>query len=217
MIVFEQVSKRHGDGKEALAAVTLEIGAGEFTVLSGPSGAGKSSLIRLIPALDRPTTGRVCVGGEDTSRLKHRDLPYWRRRMGLILQEPSLLPDRSVLDHVLMPLDIAGFGRKEADRRARAALDQVGLLDRERALPPALSGGEQQRLLIARALVHRPALLLADEPTAHLDAGQAADIAALFADFHRLGVTILLATHDVDIFSPYQTRQIALQQGRVLP
>lgn len=216
MIRFEQVSKRYADGINALCGIDLEIGAGEMVLLEGRSGAGKSTLLRLLMAIERPTQGAVLVNGENVGVLKRRAAPFLRRRIGMVFQDLKLLHDRSALDNVLLPLAIVGVPQKEARQRAQAALDKVGLLAREKALPAALSGGEQQRLAIARAVVNRPAMLLADEPTAHLDANTADDILALFGEFHRSGVTVMIAACDTQSLRHLNARRVRLDAGRLI-
>lgn len=214
MIAFDRVSKRYPPGIEALGNVSFEIGSGELVTLGGHSGAGKTTLLRLIAALEQPSGGVVRVNGQNVGQLKRGAIPYLRRNLGLVFQDQKLLFDRNAFDNVLLPLAIAGFPASEAKRRARAALDKVGLLSRERAMPIALSGGEQQRLAIARAVVSRPNLLLADEPTAHLDPATARDVADIFLDFHRVGVTVLIATYDDSLFAG--ARRLVLDHGRLL-
>jgi cell division transport system ATP-binding protein len=215
MISFSQVSKSYPGGHEALSAVNLSIDQGELVFLIGHSGAGKSTLLKLIAAIERPTSGMVTVSGQNVGRLSRLAVPYLRRNIGLVFQDHKLLFDRSVIDNVMLPLDIAGFDRREAIKRARAVIDKVGLLMREKANPVSLSGGEQQRLCIARALVSRPALLLADEPTGNLDAGYAADIMAMFRDFHQVGTTLVIATHDDRAISALGGRTLRLDHGRI--
>ncbi|MBU1225150.1 MAG: cell division ATP-binding protein FtsE [Gammaproteobacteria bacterium] len=215
MINFSQVTKRYPGGHEALSAVNLSIEQGELVFLIGHSGAGKSTLLKLIAAIERPTSGMVTLSGQNVGRLTRLAVPYLRRNIGLVFQDHKLLFDRSVIDNVMLPLDIAGFDRREAIKRARAVIDKVGLLMREKANPVSLSGGEQQRLCIARALVSRPALLLADEPTGNLDAGYAADIMAMFRDFHQVGTTLVIATHDDRAISALGGRTLRLDHGRI--
>lgn len=215
MIRFEQVSKRYPGGITALADLTLAIESGEMVILSGHSGAGKSTLLKLIPAIERPTQGVVVVNGQNVSALKRAAVPFLRRNLGMIFQEQKLLYDRSVFSNVMLPLAIAGVPPRDAARRVRAALDKVGLLEREKAMPITLSGGEQQRLSIARAVVARPSILIADEPTAHLDEETARDIVAVFHSFNQVGVTVLVATHHEALFAPVMTRRVTLAHGRL--
>jgi cell division transport system ATP-binding protein len=215
MIQFSQVTKRYPGGHEALSGVDLAIEKGELVFLTGHSGAGKSTLLKLIAAIERPTSGVLTVNGQNVGRLPQRALPYLRRNVGLVFQDHKLLFDRNAIENVALPLDIAGFERRESFKRARAVLDKVGLLNREKANPISLSGGEQQRLCIARALVSRPALLLADEPTGNLDAGYAADIMAMFGEFHRVGTTLIIATHDDRAIAAMDGRVLQLDHGRV--
>lgn len=217
MITFNQVTKRYPGGLQALTEVSLEIAQNELVFLTGHSGAGKSTLLKLIAAIERPTSGMVSVNGQNVGRLSRRAVPYLRRNIGLVFQDHKLLFDRNVIENVVLPLDIAGVDRREALKRARAAIDKVGLLSREKSQPIRLSGGEQQRLCIARALVGRPALLLADEPTGNLDAGYAADIMAMFHDFHRVGTTLVISTHDERAISAMGGRIIPLDHGRIVP
>ncbi|MDP3030484.1 MAG: ATP-binding cassette domain-containing protein [Rhodocyclaceae bacterium] len=214
MIRFDSITKRYPPDITALTDVSAEIAAGELITIVGHSGAGKSTLLKLIPAIERPTRGAVLVNGQNVGALGSRALPFLRRNLGLVFQDQKLLFDRTVLANVLLPLEITGFSRKEAQRRAEAALDKVGLLQRARAMPIALSGGEQQRLAIARAVVHRPSLLLADEPTAYLDLDTAHDVASIFLEFHRVGVTVLVATYDDSLFPG--ARRLPLDHGRML-
>ena len=215
MISFSGVSKRYPGGQDALRGVTFTIGDGELVFLTGHSGAGKSTLFRLIPAIERPSAGSVLVNGQNVSAIKRTALPYLRRNLGLIFQDQKLLYDRSVIDNVILPLAFSGYAPREAARRARAALDKVGMLAREKANPVQLSGGEQQRVAIARAVANRPAILLADEPTANLDAESAAAIVALFLDFQQVGVTVLIASHDAALVERLGRRVLRLEQGRL--
>ncbi len=214
MIRFERVGKRYPPDVSALTDVQFEVESGELIAIDGHSGAGKSTLLKLIAAIEKPTSGAVLVGGQNVSALGRKAIPFFRRNLGLVLQNQNLLFDRSVFDNVLLPLSIAGFAPKEAPARVRAALDKVGLLAREKALPIALSGGEQQRLAIARAVVSRPNLILADEPTAHLDAETAADVARIFMEFNRVDVTVLVATYDRNLFPA--ARRISLSHGALV-
>ena len=215
MISFSAVSKRYAGGEEALRGISFSLQAGEFAFVTGHSGAGKSTLLKLIPAIERPTSGSVVVNGQNVSALKRSAVPYLRRNLGLVFQDQKLLYDRTVYENVMLPLAISGQPPREAARRVRAALDKVGLLARERANPIQLSGGEQQRLAIARAVVNRPAVLVADEPTANLDVESAARILDIFVSFHQVGVTLLVATHDQALIERYGKRVLRLSAGRL--
>jgi cell division transport system ATP-binding protein len=215
MIAFSRVSKRYRGGLDALKDLTLEIADGELVFVTGHSGAGKSTLLKLIPAIERPTGGTLVVNGQNVAALSSRAIPFLRRSFGLVFQDHKLLFDRNVFENVLLPLTIIGFERREAARRVRAALDKVGLLKREKALPVTLSGGEQQRLCIARAIVHRPAILLADEPTGNLDAAYAAEIGELFRQFHQVGTTVVIATHDAARAARLAPRVVELRGGEL--
>jgi cell division transport system ATP-binding protein len=215
MIQFSQVTKRYPGGHTALENISLGIEKGELVFLTGHSGAGKSTLLKLVAAIERPTGGVVSVSGQNVGRMSRQAVPYLRRNIGLIFQDHKLLFDRSVIENALLPLSISGFDRREAFKRARAALDKVGLLSRERSMPITLSGGEQQRLCIARAVVSRPALVLADEPTGNLDAGYAIDIMNMFRDFHRVGTTLVISTHDERAVQAMGGRVIHLDHGRL--
>ena len=213
MIQFSAVTKRYPGGHEALRGITAEIAAGEMVAVTGHSGAGKSTLLKLAAGIERATAGSVVVNGQNLGSLGESALAVLRRRTGFVFQDHKLLYDRSCHDNVALPLRLAGFSRAEAARRVRAALDKVGLLGREKAMPIALSGGEQQRLCIARAIVNRPTVLIADEPTGHLDADYARAIVDLFASFHQVGVTVLLSTHDETSLGRLGCRRIALAGG----
>jgi cell division transport system ATP-binding protein len=215
LVSFSAVAKRYPGGQEALKDVSFALEPGELAFLTGRSGAGKSTVLKLIPAIERPSAGSVLVNGQNVGALKRHALPYLRRNIGLVFQDQKLLYDRSVYDNVMLPLAFSAHPPREAARRARAALDKVGLLARERANPIQLSGGEQQRLAIARAVVNRPALLVADEPTANLDAESAARILEIFVEFNRVGVTVLIATHDPGLVARYGKRVLRLEGGRV--
>jgi len=216
LIKFSTVSKRYPGGQEALRNVSFAIGAGELVFLTGRSGAGKSTLFKLIPAIERATSGSVIVNGQNVSAIKPAAVPFLRRNLGLVFQDQKLLYDRSVFENVLLPLAFSGFAPKEAARRARAALDKVGLLGRERANPIQLSGGEQQRVAIARAVANRPTILLADEPTANLDADSAAAIIGIFVSFQQVGVTVLIATHDLALIERIGARVLRLEGGQLV-
>jgi cell division transport system ATP-binding protein len=213
VIQFSAVAKRYPGGLEALRGVTLEIAAGEMVAITGHSGAGKSTLLKLAAGIERATSGTVVVNGQNVGALGETALAVLRRRIGFVFQDHKLLFDRSAFDNVALPLRIAGFGREESARRVRAALDKVGLLGRERAMPVALSGGEQQRLCIARAIVNRPSVLVADEPTGNLDAEYARAIVDLFASFNQVGVTVVLATHDEASLGRLGCRRVTLAAG----
>jgi len=215
LVSFSAVAKRYPGGQEALKDVSFSLEAGELAFLTCRSGAGKSTLLKLIPAIERPSAGSVLVNGQNVGALKRAAIPYLRRNIGLVFQDQKLLYDRSVYDNVMLPLAFSAHAPKEAARRARAALDKVGLLGRERANPIQLSGGEQQRLAIARAVVNRPALLVADEPTANLDAESAARILDIFVDFNQVGVTVLIATHDLALVARYGKRVLRLEGGHL--
>lgn len=215
MIRFSQVSKRYPGGYAALKNVSFEIASGEIIFLTGHSGAGKSTLLKLIAAIERPNGGTVLVNEQNIGKMRSGAVPYLRRNIGLIFQDHKLLFDRNLFDNVMLPLQIAGFDHRESAKRVRAALDKVGLLKREKAMPIALSGGEQQRLCIARAIVNRPSILLADEPTGNLDADSAVAIMDIFKSFHQVGATLLISTHDETLLRQYTGRSLALKQGEL--
>ncbi len=215
MIRFNQVIKRYPGGYQALKNVTFEISKGEMVFITGHSGAGKSTLLKLIAAIERPNLGSVIVNNQNVGVLKDRALPYLRRNLGIIFQDHKLLFDRNVFDNVMLPLQICGFDYRESHKRVRAALDKVGLLKREKSNPIELSGGEQQRLCIARAIVNRPTILLADEPTGNLDTEYAHEIMAIFDSFHQVGVTLLISTHDESILQDTEVRVLTLRQGEL--
>lgn len=215
MIKFDQVTKRYPGSNEALRNVSFSIEAGELVFLTGHSGAGKSTLLKLIAAIERPTSGTVLIANQNISKLKPSAIPFMRRKFGLIFQDHKLLYDRNCFENVILPLHINGISGNEASKRVRAALDKVGLLNKEKAMPITLSGGEQQRLAIARAVVSRPSILIADEPTGNLDASYAADIMRIFHAFHQVGVTVIVATHDALGMSAAQNRALHLNQGQL--
>jgi cell division transport system ATP-binding protein len=215
LVSFSAVAKRYPGGQEALKSVSFSIEAGELAFITGRSGAGKSTLLKLIPAIERPTSGSVIVNGQNVGALKRGAVPHLRRNIGVVFQDQKLLYDRSVFDNVMLPLAFSGHPPREAARRARAALDKVGLLGREKSNPIQLSGGEQQRVAIARAVVNRPAVLIGDEPTANLDAESAALILDVFVGFNQVGVTVLIATHDQGLIQRYGKRVLRLDGGRI--
>lgn len=214
MIELHQVCKQYGRDAAALSGITLTIAKGELIFLSGPSGAGKSTLLKMIAAIERPSSGTIAVNGQDIGRIKPSGLPYLRRNLGLMFQQQSLLTDRSVLANVMLPLLVTGHAKADAQKRARAALDKVGLLDKAMNEPQSLSGGEQQRVAIARAIVNRPQIILADEPTANLDRASACKVMDALNAFHSVGVTCLIATHDEHILNN-ANRVIYLERGRL--
>jgi cell division transport system ATP-binding protein len=216
MISFKHVNKRYPSGFEALKDITFSVTPGELVFFTGHSGAGKSTLLKLIAAIERPTSGNVLVGQQRVSALKRGAIPYLRRSLGMIFQEQKILHDRNVFANVMLPLQVIGADTRTASSRVRAALDKVGLLSKEKADPITLSGGERQRLCIARAVVHRPTILIADEPTASLDTGYARDIMAVFESFHQVGVTILIATHDRTLLDVTRHRVLELNQGKLV-
>ncbi|MFO7275886.1 MAG: cell division ATP-binding protein FtsE [Pseudomonadota bacterium] len=216
MIVFDHVVKRYPNGREALSGVTFRIDAGEMVFLTGRSGAGKSTVLKLIALLERPTRGTVLVNGKNTGALKPRHVPAFRRNIGVVFQDHRLLADRPVYDNVALPLIVADTPLKEIDRRVRAALDQVGLRGKENALPLELSVGEQQRVGIARAVVSKPPLLIADEPTGNLDPELSLEVMRLFKRFSDVGVTVVIATHDLNLVREFGQREIVLDNGRVV-
>ena len=215
MINFERVSKRY-EHRDALRDVSVEIAAGEMVFLTGHSGAGKSTMLRLLMLLDRASSGRLLVNGNDVATIRGARIAKYRQDFGIVFQDHQLLFDRSIFDNVALPLEIAGFPPRDIGRRVRAALDKVGLLGRESANPVVLSGGEQQRVGIARAVVARPKILVADEPTGNLDPGLSAEIMGLFDAFHRVGVTVIVASHDLALISRLRHRIITLKEGRLI-
>ncbi|HEY5762109.1 MAG TPA: ATP-binding cassette domain-containing protein [Rhodocyclaceae bacterium] len=216
MIAAQSLTKRYpGSRANSVDGISLAIAAGEFIAVSGRSGAGKTTLLKLLGAIEKPTGGSLVVNGQNLAALTPAALPFVRRNIGFVFQDQKLLYDRSALDNARLPLDIVGMAPREAQRRAQAALDKVGLAGRERTLPLALSGGEQQRLAIARAVVNRPALLIADEPIASLDDETAADVMRVFKAFHEVGTTVIVASHDDAWAKRLAARPLHLAAGRV--
>ncbi len=216
MIRFSHACKRYPGGHEALSRISFHMPAGQMAFLTGHSGAGKSTLLKLIALLERPSRGQVFVNGQNLARISRRRIPFFRREIGIIFQDHQLLFDRTVFDNVALPLIIAGLPQREIGKRVRAALDKVGLLKKERVYPVTLSGGEQQRVGIARAVVNKPPLLLADEPTGNLDPELSREIMRLFEDFSQVGVTVLIASHDLDLISRLPCRQLTLKEGQLV-
>ena len=216
MIQFTNVDKRYEDGYEALSNVSLNMDRGEMAFLTGHSGAGKSTLLKLIMLMERVSKGRLVVGGQDLNTIRKRQIPYFRRHIGVVFQNHRLLFDRTVFDNVALPLEVAGSNPRETGKRVRAALDKVGLLSKEKLNPFQLSGGEQQRIGIARAVVNKPPVLLADEPTGNLDPALSEEIMKLFAAFNQVGVTVLIASHDLELISHMNHRVIEISKGRIL-
>ncbi|HSG03170.1 MAG TPA: cell division ATP-binding protein FtsE [Marinobacterium sp.] len=214
-IRFSAVSKRYANGYDALRGVDFELESGEMVFLTGHSGAGKSTLLKLLTLVERPSRGEVWVGDQSLAELDKRQIPHYRRSLGVVYQNHRLLADRSVFQNIALPLQIAGYSDEDIGRRVRAALDRVGLLEAESASPMALSGGEQQRIGIARAIVHKPRLLIADEPTGNLDPRLSLDIMQLFEQFNRAGTTVLIATHDVALIKRMKHRVLILDKGRM--
>jgi cell division transport system ATP-binding protein len=215
MIHFERVTKRYPNGREALRAASFNIDRGEMVFLTGRSGAGKSTVLKLVALLERPTRGTVVVNGQNLAALRSRHLPAYRRALGVVFQDHRLLYDRTVFDNVALPLVVAGARQPEMGKRVRAALDQVGLLDKERMRPDELSVGEQQRVGIARAVVTRPPVLIADEPTGNLDPALALEVMKLFKRFQDVGVTVVIATHDLHVVHEFGQRTIVLADGEI--
>ena len=215
MITLDRVGKRYSGGQQALANLSFSLERGEFAFITGHSGAGKSTLLKLILGIERPSGGRLIVNGADLGALTAKDLPAHRRQIGTVFQDHQLLNDRSVFDNVALPLEISGFDRRDSQRRVRAALDTVGLLSKEKLNPAALSGGEQQRVGIARAVVNTPKLILADEPTGNLDPALSAEIMEVFARFMSVGVTLLVASHDTALIQSLGYRTLTLEQGKL--
>lgn len=216
MIKFDQISKRYPGGYEALKNVSFEIARNEMVFLTGHSGAGKSTLLKLIMVMERPSHGQVLINGQNLRGLAVRKIPALRRDIGVVFQNHQLLFDRSVFDNVALPLVIAGYQPRDVGRRVRAALDKVGLLNKEKLMPMTLSGGEQQRIGIARAVVNKPSILLADEPTGNLDPELSAEIMHLFEQFNQVGVTVLIASHDLNLIARLPYRMMTLREGALI-
>lgn len=213
MIQLDNVTKRYPGGQEALSGLSVSIDKGEMVFVTGHSGAGKSTLLKLIALIERPTSGQVVVDGKNTQRVRRRRIPKYRRQIGMVFQDHKLLYDRPVAENVALPLVIAGVGHREAARRVRAALDQVGLLHKEKQSPETLSAGEQQRVGIARAIVTRPKLLIADEPTGNLDPDLSLEVMRIFRRFNEVGVTLLIASHDIALIDKLGCRRIEIEDG----
>jgi cell division transport system ATP-binding protein len=216
MINFDKVSKRYVDGEEALDNVSFQIAKGEMAFISGHSGAGKSTLLKLILAMEQPNSGQVIANGVNIGKLVRNKIPYHRRQIGTVFQDHQLLHDRNVFDNVALPLEISGFQLEESRRRVRAALDKVGLLRKERSMPESLSGGEQQRVGIARAVVNRPSIILADEPTGNLDPELSAEVMTVFEQFKSVGVSLLVASHDSALIERLNYRILTLDEGKLV-
>lgn len=216
MIKFDSVSKRYADGQDALSNISFEISKGEMAFITGHSGAGKSTLLKLILAMESPSSGQLIANGVNLNRISGNQIAKHRRQIGTVFQDHQLLHDRSVFDNVALPLEISGYQPKEASRRVRAALDKVGLLKKERSFPEALSGGEQQRVGIARAVVNRPSIILADEPTGNLDPALSAEVMKVFEQFKSVGVCLLVASHDAALIQRLNCRTLVLHKGKLL-
>ena len=216
MISFSNVSKRYTSGHQALANVSFDIDGREMVFLTGHSGAGKSTLMKLIMLMERPTAGQVVIAGRNLNRMRSGQIPFHRRQVGVVFQNHQLLFDRTVFENVALPLQVAGYQSREVGRRVRAALDKVGLLEKEKHTPITLSGGEQQRVGIARAVVNKPTLLLADEPTGNLDPALSAEIMNLFRQFNQFGVTVMIASHDIALIRRLNHRVLTLSKGEII-
>lgn len=216
MIQFSEVSKRYQGGNEALAGVSFSIERGEMVFLTGPSGAGKSTLLKLLALIERPSRGQIIVNGQNLGGIRRRQIPYYRRKVGVIFQDHKLLPERTVFDNVALPLTIAGVFHREIPKRVGAALELVGLLHKEHALPVTLSTGEQQRVGIARAVISRPPILIADEPTGNLDPDLSYEVMQLFRRLNQVGITVLVASHDHNLIRRLGQRYLSLRGGRMV-
>ncbi|MDG1025691.1 MAG: cell division ATP-binding protein FtsE [Gammaproteobacteria bacterium] len=216
MIKFDNVSKRYADGQEALVDVSFEVSRGELAFITGHSGAGKSTLLKLILAMESPSSGQLRANGVNLSRISSKQIALHRRQIGTVFQDHQLLHDRSVYDNVALPLEICGYHPADAGRRVRAALDKVGLLKKEKSFPAALSGGEQQRVGIARAVVNRPRIILADEPTGNLDPVLSREVMTVFEQFQSVGVCLLVASHDASLIERLNCRTLVLDHGRLI-
>jgi cell division transport system ATP-binding protein len=216
MIRFNNVSKTYPGGFLALKNVSFELASGEMAFLTGHSGAGKSTLLKLMSLMEKPTSGKIQINGSEISNIKYKDIPYARRKIGMIFQNHNLLMDRTIFDNVALPLVIEGYSHKETRKRVEAALEKVHLIDKLRCFPNMLSGGEQQRVGIARALVNKPLILLADEPTGNLDPKLSLDIIRMFEEFNDFGVTVLIATHDLGLIARMKYRTLTLKQGSMI-
>ncbi|NOS88894.1 MAG: cell division ATP-binding protein FtsE [Methylococcaceae bacterium] len=216
MIKFVNVNKRYPETGDVLRNISFHLRRGEMAFLTGHSGAGKSTMLRLIATMERASRGQVLLDGQDLGQVKENQLPFIRRKMGFIYQDYKLLKDRTVFDNVALPLVIAGFGHHEITRRVRAALDKVSLTGKEKKYPLALSGGEQQRVGIARAVVNKPPIIVADEPTGNLDPCLSSEIMCLFGQFQQVGVTVLIATHDISLISQLNRRVLKLDHGQLV-
>ena len=215
MIQFSEVSKRYPGGNEALAEISFSVERGEMVFLTGPSGAGKSTLLKLVALIEKPSRGQIIVNGQNLSGVRRGQLPWYRRQVGMVFQDHKLLHDRTVFDNVALPLVIAGVELPEIGKRVRAALDLVNLLHKEKALPVTLSTGEQQRVGIARAVVSRPPILIADEPTGNLDPELSVDVMELFRRLNQVGVTVLVASHDRGLVERFSQRVLVLRSGHM--
>ena len=216
MIEFHNVTKRYEGGYEALSNVSLNLDDGEMAFITGHSGAGKSTLLKIIALIEKPTRGQALLNRINLNTLSRHRVPYIRRNIGIIFQDHQLLFDRPVFDNVALPLNILGYRPQEIAKRTRAALDKVGLLHKEKSMPITLSGGEQQRVGIARAVVHKPMLLLADEPTGNLDPVLSREVMQIFVDFNQVGVTVLVASHDLDLIDELDKPRITLNRGQLI-